>query len=551
MNKNDLIDIEITGITSDGSGIGRFNSMVVFVPNTAIGDNVRVRVLKVKKNYAYGKLEEVLFLSESRAEVDCQTYFQCGGCCFRHISYESELKVKEKIVYDCIQKISKIDENNLKKIFSPIIKSNNIYNYRNKTQVPVCTSRNNNIISGFFSLHSHRIVSSKQCKLQPSVFDEIISEIKLWASDYNICAYDEKTNSGYLRHIYLRIGEVTNEIMVCLVVNSSKTKESDSLIKKLTSKFPSIRSIIFNFNQERTNVILGSKYETVWGRDHIVDILCGLKFKISPKAFYQINHDQTEKLYSKIRDLLVPTNGDNILDLFCGIGTIGLTLASSCNKLLGIEIIPEAVENARQNAKVNNICNSKFICADANNILDSLADNNFKASAVIIDPPRKGCSQSLIKTINNINPSRVIYVSCNPSTLARDIKIFLDYGFFCIKIIPIDMFPRTKHVETVTLLARKVVDNNEIEYMHVDYEPEDAEYLRGIKGSATYAEIKKWIKEQYNVSVSSLYIAQCKDECGFEKRDNYNKGAEGHKVPNCPAEKQELIMKAFEHFKMI
>ena len=298
-------------------------------------------------------------------------------------------------------------------------------------------------------------------------------------------------------------------------------------------------------------MVLGDREHVLYGKGYIEDELCGFRFRISPKSFYQVNPVQTESLYNKAIELAGLTGKETVLDAYCGIGTIGITASAHAGQVIGVELNPDAVRDAVQNAKCNNIKNIRFYCNDATKFMTQMAEAGDGVDVVLMDPPRSGSTEEFIRAVASVKAKRVVYVSCGPDTLARDLEVFKKYGYQAKSAWPVDLFPQTYHVETVVLLGRKMVNDKSIEYMHVDYEPEDNEYMRGIKGSATYAEIKAWIKEQYNVSVSSLYIAQCKDECGFEKRQNYNTGAEGHKVPQCPDEKRELIMKAFKHFKMI
>lgn len=430
-----------------------------------------------------------------------------------------------------------------------ILASTEILNYRNKTQIPFGKNKNGDIVSGFYGLHSHNIMECIECKLQPEIFDKIIFEIKKWMTKYKITPYDEKTTKGCVRHAYIRCSGDLSQIMVCIVVNGKTVPYKSELIELLTSKFKSIKGIIVNFNSEDTNVILGNKFSTIWGESYITDNLCGLKFKISPESFYQINHDQTQKLYDLSKKILKLSGNENILDLYCGIGTIGLTMADKVKKLTGIEIVNAAILNAYENARLNDIKNANFICSDSARVVGNFL--NTSVDVIILDPPRKGCEESVLEDIIKIFPEKILYISCNPATLARDLKKLCCEKYEILKVCPVDLFPRTPHVETCVLLGRKMVNDKNIEYEYVDYEPEDAEYLRGTKGSATYAEIKAWIKKQYNVSVSTLYIAQCKDSCGFEKRENYHIGAEGHRVPKCTEEKRKMILEAFKHFRMM
>lgn len=548
LNKNQIYQTEITGLTSEGNGVCHIDSMAVFVPNTAVGDILNVRIVKVLKKYAFGIIENIITPSSDRITPDCNISTKCGGCILRHISYEAELKFKHQRVYDAITRIGGIDGS----LVGEIVPSDSIIAYRNKAQLPIAYDKNGNITVGFFAQRSHRVIPVDNCLLHSEVFNPIIDCFIDFANKYKLTPYDEKSHSGLLRHLYMRHAMGTDEIMVCIIINGKNFPHEEELCEKLLNVENRIKTIVINKNCDKTNVIMGKECRTIFGTGYITDKLCGLSFRISPLSFYQVNRSQAEKLYTIAKNFAELKSDETLLDLYCGTGTIGLSMANCVKKLYGVEIIPQAIEDAKINAKINGITNAEFFCGDASLAAEKLAKQGIKVDCIIIDPPRKGCDSKLIETITKkFSPSRVVYVSCDPATLARDLKIFNESEYFIKKIIPVDLFPRTGHVETCVLLGRKIIEDKNVEYEHVDYEPKDAEYLKGIKGSATYAEIKKWIKEQYNVSVSSLYIAQCKDECGFEKRENFNTGAEGHKVPKCTEEKRKMILEAFKHFRMI
>lgn len=446
MYKNEEYILEITDVTADGSGVGKVDGMAVFVPLTAIGDKARVKILKVKKNFAYGKLISLIKPSNNREDNDCPCFNQCGGCVYRHINYETEKSLKQKKVYENIKRIGGIDMPP-----RPIV-SHNPSRYRNKAQYPISADGK----SGFYAFHSHRIISCSDCLLQPEIFSAITHAVTTWIKKNDISIYDENTHSGFLRHIYIRKAQKTDEIMVCLVVNGDILPESDFLIEKLISICgDNLKSLQININKKDTNVILGDKCKTIYGSEYITDILCGIKIRLSPLSFYQVNHTMAEKLYLKVREYANPKN-KNIIDLYCGAGTIGLSMADLAKNIIGVEIVPAAVEDAKYNAELNNIKNARFICADAFQAAECLAKENIKVDTVIVDPPRKGCSENLIKTISTqFKPETVVYVSCDSATLARDIKIFDNNGYKLIEYTPFDLFPRTAHVETVCLLVRK------------------------------------------------------------------------------------------------
>ena len=449
IKKNDIVALTIEDITGQGSGIGRIDGMAVFVPLTAIGDIINARILKVKKNYAYAKIENIITPSQSRITPDCGCYTKCGGCVFRHISYEEELKIKHRRVYDAVTRIGKIE--NFKMNY--IVGAKNPNEYRNKSQIPFGYDKDHNIITGFYGTHSHRITGDGTCKLHPAEFDEITAIVKDWAKRYRVSVYDEINHSGLIRHLYLRYAAKNEQIMVCMVINGKKLPYKDELINELTKYSTKIKSIILNVNTEKTNVVLGKKCETLYGSDHITDILCELSFDISPLSFYQVNRDQTEVLYGIAKNYAAVGENDFLIDLYCGTGTIGLTMADKAKNVLGIEIIPQAIENAKKNAKMNGIDNAEFICSDAKTAAQDLAKKKTLPDVVVIDPPRKGCDKEVIESVCIMNPKRIVYVSCDPETLARDLALFEEKGYKTKEVTPVDMFPRTQHVETVVLMT--------------------------------------------------------------------------------------------------
>ncbi len=449
LKKNDIIELNIHGMTSEGSGVGRFNQQAVFVTNSAVGDQLRVRIIKPSKRYAVGKIEEIITPSKDRVTPDCECFYQCGGCTYRHISYQAELAVKEQRVVDALQRIGGFD----KFTINPIVASDTRNCYRNKAQLPVGMSKDGEIIMGFYAYHSHRIINCDECKLQPAVFTRVIKVFRQWASKYKPVAYNEETHKGLLRHLYIRYGEVTKEVMVCLVINGSKIHGVEELAEMLR-QVEGFKSLVINENRDKTNVILGENCKAVYGSGYIADILCGLKFNISPLSFFQVNPAQAEKLYSLAKSYADLHGDEVLLDLYCGTGTIGLSMADSIEKLIGVEIIPQAIENAKVNAKLNGIDNARFICADAAQAAKQLSEENTTPNVIIVDPPRKGCDQQLIETIAKMNPNKIVYVSCDPATLARDLQAFSQLGYKPKQITPVDMFPCTSHVECVTLMSR-------------------------------------------------------------------------------------------------
>lgn len=450
MKKNDIVKIKITSATAEGSGVGKTeDNIVVFVPMTAIGDEIEARILKVKKTYAFGKIEKIITPSSARISPDCPNFSKCGGCVWRHISYDEELKIKSQKVRDAVERIGGISTE-----FRPIIGSDRVNRYRNKAQLPIGRDREGGAVLGFYAFHSHRIIDCDDCALQPEIFKTVMDVTRDFIERTNTDIYDESTGKGRLRHLYIRLGEVTNELMVCYVVNGNGLKQEDMLVKMLRESLPNLKTVVFNSNREKTNVILGNKNRVAYGKGYITDVLCRLKFKISPFSFWQVNRAQAEKLYSKAKEYAKLSGDEVLLDLYCGTGTIGLTMAQDCKQLVGVEIVEDAVNDAKANAEANEINNARFICADAPTAAEQLRKEGTAPDVVILDPPRKGCGEELVKTIRKMNPKRVVYVSCDPATLARDLKYFSENGYITHEVTPCDMFPRTAHCESVALLTK-------------------------------------------------------------------------------------------------
>ena len=545
--KNDLVTLEIEDCGIDGEGIGKADGFTVFVKDAVIGDTVTAKIIKAKKNYGYGRLMEVLKPSPYRVEPKCEFARQCGGCQLQALSYDQQLVFKTNKVKGHLERIGGFTDIPME----PIIGMDELFHYRNKAQFPVGRNKEGKIVTGFYAGRTHNIIENRDCALGVAENKEVLDRVIAHMEKYGIEPYNEATGKGLVRHVLIRYGYFTKEVMVCLILNGNKLPKEEQLVKSLC-EIPGMTSITINVNKKHSNVILGEEIRLLWGQEYITDRIGDISYQISPLSFYQVNPMQTQKLYAKALEYADLHGQETVWDLYCGIGTISLFLAQKAKFVRGVEIVPAAIENAKENAKLNGLENTEFFVGKAEEVLPrEYKKNGVYADVIVVDPPRKGCDETLLETMIEMNPERIVYVSCDSATLARDLKYLCERGYELHKVCAVDQFGMTVHVESVVLLGRSIVANNEIEYMHVDYEPEDAEYLKGIKGSATYAEIKAWIKKQYNVSVSSLYIAQCKSMCGFEKRENYNTGAEGHKVPNCPAEKRELIMKAFKHFKMI
>lgn len=454
MKKNEIAKMQIIDYSTDGFGIAKApDGMTVFIPGGAVGDIAEVLIVKELKKFCFGKIIEIKESSADRISSDCEVFSRCGGCSYRHIDYNAELRAKQKRVADAISRIGGIDTpvNN-------VLSNCKITRYRNKGQYPVRADKDGNCVAGFYSLHSHRVIPCADCVLQPKEFSDIVKVCIDFFNEKGISAYDENAGKGLIRHIYLRRSDFTGKTVVCLVINGESLPFADELIEKLRA-LEYISGVLLNINTKKTNVILGDKCKTLFGDEFIIDSLLGVKFKISPLSFFQVNCEMTEVLYKTAADF-AEVKGKTVLDLFCGAGTIGLTLAREAKKVIGVEIVPQAIENAKENAELNGIKNAEFICDTAANAAKILYDKGAYADIVILDPPRKGTTPELIDTIcNGFSPKTVVYVSCDPATLARDLKVFTEFGYKTEKIQPVDLFPRTAHVETVVLLSHKETDD--------------------------------------------------------------------------------------------
>ncbi|MCI8501136.1 MAG: 23S rRNA (uracil(1939)-C(5))-methyltransferase RlmD [Oscillospiraceae bacterium] len=448
LKKNACYQAEILSVTGEGFGICRINGMVVFVPQTLTGELCDVKIVKVLSRYAYGIATLFHRTSPERIQPECPVYRQCGGCCFRHLSYREELRIKEAMVQEAFKRIGGISFPP-----EPILGSERISGYRNKAQYPV-GSDGKSIIYGFYANRSHRIIPCQDCALQPPVFSDIARYTADQMQRLGVLPYSEKTGRGELRHLYLRMGEATGEIMLCFVASHDISKKLCSLIPELVEHFPKIKSIVLNLNLRRDNVILGKDCKTLWGKDTISDILCGLQFHISPLSFYQVNRLQAERLYQLAREYASLGGSETVIDLYCGVGTIGLSMAGQCRRLIGVEIVPEAVENAKENAVRNGITNAEFICADAKAAVKELEKRGTRPDVVLLDPPRKGCDSAVIDDVTTMQPGKIVMISCNPSTAARDCRLFEERGYRVSRYRAVDLFPRTGHVETVVLMSR-------------------------------------------------------------------------------------------------
>lgn len=450
LKKNEIYEAEITGMTSEGSGVARIEGMAVFVPLTAVGDRLRVRIVKVLKHYAFGIIDTLLEPSKDRKETDCPVFRQCGGCVFRHIRYEAQLRYKEQAVQDAFTRIGGLSPE-----FEPILGAAEQDGYRNKAQYPIA-KQDGKLVCGFYAKHSHRVIPQLDCALQPAVFSEILQFLLPLLDEAEVSAYDEQQGTGLLRHIYLRRGYHSEEIMLCFVVRKSIRRKLGRVIPAVTARFPQIVSITENINPERTNVILGSRTETLHGAPVLKDTMCGNSITISPESFYQVNTAQAEQLYAIAKEYAQLTGREVLLDLYCGAGTIGLSMADSAASVIGAEIVPEAVENAAENARRSGIDNAQFFCGDAGNVAQQLHRDGIRPDVIVLDPPRKGCDTATLDAVTAMQPERIVMISCNPATAARDAAILTEKGYRLEKVRPVDLFPHTAHCEVVASFSKNL-----------------------------------------------------------------------------------------------
>jgi 23S rRNA (uracil1939-C5)-methyltransferase len=451
LKKNEEYTVIIEDMSVEGAGVGKVGGVPVFVKDALIGDEVKIGITKVKKNYAFARVIEIIRPSADRVEPVCSFACACGGCQIQQLSYEKQLAFKETKVRNNLERIGGIKQPPMK----PIIGMDEPFHYRNKAQFPVGTDKNGKPVAGFYAGRTHSIIANTDCALGVAVNQPILETVLAHMKKYGIPAYDETTGEGLLRHVMIRYGFTSKEIMVCLVINGKTFPHAQELVDELC-RFDGMKSITLNINQKNTNVILGSELVTLWGEAYIQDEIDGIVFRISPLSFYQVNPVQTSKLYGKALEYAQLTGEETVWDLYCGIGTISLFLARQAKKVYGVEIIPEAIEDAKNNARLNKITNAEFFVGRSEEVLPAYyADTNETADVIVVDPPRKGCDETLLDTIVKMQPNRVVYVSCDSATLARDLKYLTAHGYRLEEVTPVDMFPGTVHVETVVLMSRK------------------------------------------------------------------------------------------------
>ena len=558
--KNQIYEATDTAYTAEGQGIAHVEGCAVFLPNAVAGERVRLRIEHPRKTWAAGKIVEILEKSPHRVNRECPVAKLCGGCDFWHMDYEEETRLKAERVKTCLNRLG---GENLTEV--PILAAPTCYGYRNKAQYPV-SSKKGRAYAGVFRAGTHDVVENQRCLILPEQTDNVKDTVMDYVNQYRVPAYDETTHTGLLRHIYVRRGAVSGQILVCLVCNGEKLPKVDALIARL-EKIPGFTTLVLSVNTKKGNAVLGDKFITLCGPGYIEDTLCGLNFRLSPRSFYQVNHHQAQRLYEAAISQAEITKNDTVLDLYCGVGTITLAMAGAAGKVIGVEVIPQAVEDARDNAKRNGIENAEFFCGDAGAAALALEKNGVKPVVVVVDPPRKGLNADTIEALHRMAPRRIVYVSCDPATLARDVALLKDRGYTLASATAADLFPRCSHVESIVCLRREKVDGyinltlNVEELGNISHTPVVSKVSetkqkpiiaeRKTFGVATYPQIKDYIWEKYGLKVPSAYIAQVKEECGIKERKNYYIGKEGHKVPNCTPEKREAILDAFKHFKMI
>lgn len=545
MEKNQEFTVVIEDMSEDGSGVGKTDGFTWFIKDAVIGDTVRAKAMKLKKSYGYARLMEVLEPSPDRTEPACPVARQCGGCQLQAMTYEKQLEFKERKVKNNLMRIGHFEEDQIPML--PIIGMEEPWRYRNKAQFPFGTDKNGRIITGFYAGRTHSIIEQDDCLLGVEENREILAQIKAYMEEQGLRPYDEASHKGLVRHALIRKGFKTGELMVCLVINGDKLPGNEILVEKLR-QIPGMTSISYSINQEKTNVIMGKKIVNLYGPGYITDYIGAVKYQISPLSFYQVNPAQTEKLYGTALEYAGLTGNEVVWDLYCGIGTISLFLAQKAKKVYGVEIVPQAIDDARQNARINGIENVEFFTGKAEEVLPrEYEEHKVYADVIVVDPPRKGCDQVCLDTILKMGPERVVYVSCDSATLARDLRYLVDGGYEVRRVRCCDMFGGSVHVETVVLLSQQKPDDT----IEIDLDLDELD-ATAAETKATYEEIKAYVWEKCHLKVSNLYVSQIKRKCGLEVGQNYNLSkSENPKVPKCPPEKEAAIMDALKHFQMI
>ena len=535
--KNQEHTVTIEGYGEGGMGVARIDGRVVFVHGALRGEKCRVLILKTLRSVAFAKVLEVVEPSCARVAPDCPYFPRCGGCTYRHMSYEEELRLKRQRVQDNLARIGgsavAVEE---------ILGAADTLRYRNKAQYPV--SKDGRV--GFYRARTHEVIECEQCLLVKSEADATAEALREYMRRCRVAGYDEKTGHGLVRHLYVR-SNAAGESLVCVLVNGNRLPQEEALVALLRDACPKCRGIVLGTNTKKGNVILGDRYRTLWGEDRLEDTLCGKRFRLSVPSFYQVNRAQAERLYAKAIEFADLTGQETVLDLYCGVGTITLALSDHAKRVLGAEIVPEAIDDARENAVRNGVKNAEFFCGDASDVAKKLAQEHLRPDVITVDPPRKGLAPDVVESIAAMQPERVVYVSCDSATMARDVKHFADLGYTAARAAAVDMFPRADHIETVCLLSKL----QSKEHIEIEVKMDELD-LTSAESKATYEEIREYVLEHTGLKVSHLYIAQVKQKYGIIERENYNKPkSENAKQPQCPPEKEKAITEALKHLGMI
>lgn len=535
--KNQEHTVTIEGYGEGGMGVARIDGRVVFVHGALRGEKCRVLILKTLKSVAFAKVLEVIEPSSERITPDCPYFPRCGGCTYRHIRYEEELRLKKQRVQDNLSRIGGSDVT-----VEEILGAQDTLRYRNKAQYPV--SKDGAV--GFYRARTHEVIECEHCLLVRPEADAAAEALREYMQSCRVAGYDEKTGRGLVRHLYIR-SNAAGESLICVLVNGDKLPKEDRLVTLLRDACPKCTGIVLGTNTKKGNVILGDRYRTLWGSDRLEDTLCGKTFRLSVPSFYQVNRVQAERLYAKAIEFAGLTGQETVLDLYCGAGTITLALSDHAKKVLGAEIVPEAIDDARENAARNGVKNAEFFCGDASDVAKKLARENLRPDVITVDPPRKGLAADVVESIAEMQPGRVVYVSCDSATMARDVKRLADLGYTAQRACAVDMFPRADHVETVCLLSKL----QSKEHIEIEVKMDELD-LTSAESKATYEEIREYVFEHTGLKVSHLYIAQVKQKYGIIERENYNKPkSEDTRQPQCPPEKEKAITEALKHFGMI
>ena len=537
--KNQIYEATVTDYTTEGQGIAHVDGCAVFIPNAVAGERIKLRIEVAKKNWAAGKIVEILERSPHRINRECPVAKLCGGCDFWHIDYEEETRLKAERVRNCLNRLG---GENLDSV--PILAAPTCHGYRNKAQYPVAAKKNR-AYAGFFKAGTHEVVENERCLILPEETDAVKAVVMDYVNHNHVSVYDEVAHKGLLRHIYVRRGAVSKQILVCLVINGRSIPKAHELVARL-KKIPGFTTLVLSINTKKGNAVLGDEFLTIHGPGYIEDTLCGLNFRLSPRSFYQVNHHQAQRLYEAAISQAEITKNDTVLDLYCGVGTITLAMASAAGKVIGVEVIPQAVEDAKDNAARNGIENAEFFCGDAGQAALELERKGIQADVVIVDPPRKGLNAATIEALARFAPRRIVYVSCDPATLGRDVALLKERGYAVKNAMAADLFPRCSHVESIVCLS-KLADT----HIELEIDPEELDTITA-KVSPTYPEIKAYVMEHHGMKVSSLAIAQAKKKCGLEVGECYNLPS-GHGRPptNLTPEKEAAIRDAFQYYGLI